>query len=448
MKKTIARLITLILTAALLITFVVVTPVNAATTPKSAATKDEETIDYKIALKDLAAGIKARNKILIDDGTLSEAFKAEYEAVADYEEAKYGGGPLLDFLANSCVASLKQIASAADLSELEEEEQKELQPYIESEIRTYLTIVDILEKKFDVEIDDFELPEVEDTGSKKETADKDVKETNTSKTKTSAKSSSSTQKITLEPFTPIDNDECTVTIKDIDPDNMWGYTVKTELENKSSDKTLMFSIEAASVNGVEADPFFATEIAPGKKANKDISFSDSKLKENGITDFTDIEIVFHVYDSEDWSADDIARETFHVYPYGEDKATAFVREQQDTDLVLVDDDNITVIITDKGDDPIWGYTLDLFIENKTDAELMVSVDEASVNGYMADPFFAKSVQPGKCAFTSMSWSYSSLEDSGITDISDIEEIEFKLRAYDYDNWDKKDYFSEVVTVEP
>ena len=61
MKKTIARLITLILTAALLITFVVVTPVNAATTPKSAATKDEETIDYKIALKDLAAGIKARN---------------------------------------------------------------------------------------------------------------------------------------------------------------------------------------------------------------------------------------------------------------------------------------------------------------------------------------------------------------------------------------------------
>lgn len=159
MKKTFARLITLILTAALLITFVAVIPVNAATTPKSAAAKDEETTDYKEALKDLKAGIKARNKILIDDGTLSEAFKAEYEAVADYEEAKYGGGPLLDFLANSCVTSLKQIASAADLSELEEEEQKELQPYIESEIRTYLTIVDILEKKFDVEIDDFELPE-------------------------------------------------------------------------------------------------------------------------------------------------------------------------------------------------------------------------------------------------------------------------------------------------
>lgn len=173
MKKTIARLITLILTAALLITFVAVTPVNAATTPKSAATKDEETTDYKEALKDLKAGIKARNKILIDDGTLSEAFKAEYEAVADYEEAKYGGGPLLDFLANSCVVSLKQITSAADLSDLEEEEQKELQPFIESEIRTYLTIVDILEKKFDVEIDDFELPEEEKKDQKKTSGKKD-----------------------------------------------------------------------------------------------------------------------------------------------------------------------------------------------------------------------------------------------------------------------------------
>ena len=196
MKKTIARLITLILTTALLITFVAVTPVNAATTPKSAATTDEETPDYKEALKDLKAGIKARNKILMDDGTLSEAFKAEYEAVADYEEAKYGGGPLLDFLANSCVTSLKQIATTADLSDLEEEEQKELQPYIESEIRNYLTIVDILEKKFDVEIDDFQLPEEED---QKTTSNKgDVKSSDqiSDKSKDSSKASKSNTTVT------------------------------------------------------------------------------------------------------------------------------------------------------------------------------------------------------------------------------------------------------------
>ena len=39
-----------------------------------------------------------------------------------------------------------------------EEEQEELKPVIESEIQTYLTVVDLLEKKYEVDIDDYELP--------------------------------------------------------------------------------------------------------------------------------------------------------------------------------------------------------------------------------------------------------------------------------------------------
>ena len=41
--------------------------------------------------------------------------------------------------------------------------------------------------------------------------------------------------------TLVDNAYCSVTVKSIDPDNMWGYTLKLLLENKS-DKELMFSI--------------------------------------------------------------------------------------------------------------------------------------------------------------------------------------------------------------
>ncbi len=251
--------------------------------------------------------------------------------------------------------------------------------------------------------------------------------------------------VTFEPFTPIDNDECLVTIKELDPDNAWGYTIKVGLENKSSDKTYMFSVSTASVNGVEDDPFFAAEVAPGKKANDSIIFSSDTLKKNGITDFTDIELDFRVYDSDDWSADDVVNESFHIYPYGEDKATAFVREQQESDQILVDNDAATVVVTSKEKDSIWGYTLNLFIVNKADKEIMISADDATINGYMADPFFATSVQSGKCAFTSMSWSDSTLEEN---DITDIEEIEFKLRGYDPNNWDADDFFNEVVVVQP
>lgn len=279
--------------------------------------------------------------------------------------------------------------------------------------------------------------------------------TTSTETKTNEKDSSSAEQkeetstketaVQFESFTPIDNDECSVIIKDIDPKNTWGYTVKAELENKSTDKTYMFSVETASINGVEADPLFATEVAPGKKSNNDISFTDSSLKEAGITDVTDIEIVFRVYDTNDWSAADVAKETFHVYPLGEDKATTFVRETKDTDEILVDNEQFTVLITDKVKDPIWGYTLKLFIENKTDTTIMVAVEEASVNGYMADPFFAKSVYSGKCAFTSMSWSDTTLKENGITD---IENIEFRLHIYNSNDFSAGDFFNEVVSVNP
>lgn len=252
-------------------------------------------------------------------------------------------------------------------------------------------------------------------------------------------------KIAFEEITVVDNEYCTIKITDIEPDNIWGYTLKAYLENKSEDKTFMFSIESAAINGVQADPFFATEVAAGKMSNKEISFSDSNLSANGIHDFTDIALTFRVYDSDDWSADNVALETVHVYPFGEEKATAFVRENLPTDTVIVDNDNVTVIVTGYAEDTIWGYTLNLYLVNKTDKELMYSVDEASVNGFMADPFWATSVSAGNVAFTSMAWSDSTFEENSITN---VEEIEMKFRIYNSDDWNDEDIFNETITLNP
>ncbi len=62
-----------------------------------------------------------------------------------------------------------------------------------------------------------------------------------------------------------------------------------------------------------------------------------KIKEaRKILSTTDIELTFKVYDSNDWSADPVGKETIHVYPYGEENAVAFVREAQATDNVIID----------------------------------------------------------------------------------------------------------------
>ncbi len=255
----------------------------------------------------------------------------------------------------------------------------------------------------------------------------------------------SEEELSFEEMTVADNDQCLIQLKSIEIDPIWGYTIQAYIENKSSDTTYMFSLDNAAVNGVQTEPLFAVEVAAGKKSNEEINFADQNLTEQEIGDFTDIELSFRVYDSNDWTAEPVAHESVHIYPYGEEKATVFVREPQETDLVIVDNDAVTVILTGYDEDSIWGYSANLYLVNKTDKNLMFSVDEASVNGFMSDPFWAKTISAGKCGFSAISWTDSALEENGITA---VEEIEMTFRVYDSEDWSADDVYNEVVTLKP
>ncbi len=249
----------------------------------------------------------------------------------------------------------------------------------------------------------------------------------------------------FEEITVLDNEECAIKVTGLDPDNFWGYTVNVCLENKSEEKNYTFDVWDAAINGVECDPLFAYTVTAGLKSNNEVSFTTSTLEENGITEFTDIEITFRVYDSDDWFADDIARETVHIYPYGEENKSVYVRQPQETDTVLAENEFISATVIGYDPDGFWGYTLELYLENKTDEGVMFSIDNAAVNGYMIDPFWASSVAAGKSAFASVEWSESSLESNGITE---VESIQFDLDVYSTEDWLADDYFNGTVTWNP
>ncbi len=251
--------------------------------------------------------------------------------------------------------------------------------------------------------------------------------------------------LSFQELTVVDNEYCTIKITGIEPDNLFGYTLNAYLENKSADKNYMFSIQAASVNGVQTETLFASEVAAGKKANENITFMSPDLEENGIVDYTDIELAFRVYDSDDWMAEPVAEPVVHVYPYGEENAVAYTREAQESDIVLVDNEFATVIVTGFKMDDIWGYSADLYLVNKADSTVMFSVDDASVNGFMLNPLFAASVNAGKCAFSSVTWMQNSLDENNITD---VETIEFLLRAYQTDDILAGDLVNQTVTLNP
>lgn len=248
----------------------------------------------------------------------------------------------------------------------------------------------------------------------------------------------------IDEITVVDNEECLLRITGIDPDAFFGYTVKVYMENRSSDKKYRFSVDNASINAVSADVLFSTEVAPGKKANDEITFMDDSLLET-LGDFTDILLTFRVRDADDWTADDTVNESVHIYPFGEENATRYIRQSQDTDTVLVDNDDATVIVTGYDSENFWGYTVKMYLINKTDKELMFSVDDVSVNGLMTNPLFATTVGADMSSFSNLIWSSSEFEKNGI---AEVEEIEMTLRIYDANDWSADNLFEETVKLNP
>ena len=272
--------------------------------------------------------------------------------------------------------------------------------------------------------------------------------TDEGKTATTTKAPAATTTPTkFEEVTVVENEHCVIKVKGIS-DTILGLSLKIELENKSQDKTFMFSISELSINGIECSSLYAEEVAATKKAISNATILVDSLEEAGVTEYTDIKIQFRVYDTNDWFSDDIALESVHIYPLGEEKAVKYTREDKAADIVIIDNEYVKAVITGYHNDIIWGYSAKLYVENKTDSTAMFSVDEASVNGFMADPFFAHTLAADTCAFTDISWSSSTLEDLGITKPNEeITNIEFVFKAQDYDNWLGDKYCEELVKID-
>ena len=223
----------------------------------------------------------------------------------------------------------------------------------------------------------------------------------------------------------IDNDDLYFAIKDVRSDTAYGYEWKVYVENRT-DKNLMFSFEKVSVNGVMCDPFWAEVINAGKKGNCEITWMRDSLQERQIGEVSRVDFTLNVYNDDDYTEASLMHDPFTVFPLGEENAAAAVREPAATDHVLVDDDNCSVIITGYEPDNSWGYAMKLYLVNKTDRDMVFSVDNSSVNGIMCDPFWADIVCAGKTSYSTVLWDKNALAEN---DISEVEEISLPLKVY-------------------
>lgn len=269
----------------------------------------------------------------------------------------------------------------------------------------------------------------------------DVAETTEAAETTAAPANAATP-VLEEDLVLVDNENCTFKVTGFDPNGLFGYTVSVYLENKT-DKELMFTLTDVSVNGFMCDPFWAETVTAGMKSNTEFSFFAADLAVCGISDVTDIDMTVDVYDSVDYMADHLVTESFTVYPLGEDAVQPFTRQSVDGEIVLIDNESCTMIITGVDPDNMWGYALNVYLENKTDKSLMFSISDAAVNGFMCDPFWADEVAPGKRACTTISWLADDFTANGITE---VETLNLPITVYDADDWMADYLVNETVEV--
>lgn len=222
-------------------------------------------------------------------------------------------------------------------------------------------------------------------------------------------------------------------------EDSWAGTKLTLLIENNSAKGITVQARNANVNGYMVDTMMSADVAAGKKSNDGLTFQTSGLKECGIEDIATMEFYFHIFDSETW--DEIV--DTDVIKIDTSIADGYVQNYDDSGEVLVDTNGVKIV--GKGlssDSSFFGPGVILYIENNSDQDITVQVRDVSVNGFMVDTSMSEDVVAGKKAISAVTFFKSSLEDNGITDITDVE---LYFHIFDLKSWDGI-FDSDVITI--
>lgn len=234
--------------------------------------------------------------------------------------------------------------------------------------------------------------------------------------------------VSIEEQVVLDEQGVRITVLSLDQDSWFGPTINLLIEN-NAEKSLTVQARNCSVNGAMIDPYFSCDVAAGKKANGELSFSSTDFSDAGIQTLQSIELTFYVYETDTYD-EVFSSEMVTIY------TTAPASFQQTftvsgTEVFNADGVRFVVLGLDESD-PTWGSNIRVYAENNSTRSITVQLTDVSVNGYMIDPYFYSAILPGKVAFDRITFFQTDLDDNNITS---IDSLEFRVHVFDSDSWD-------------
>lgn len=245
------------------------------------------------------------------------------------------------------------------------------------------------------------------------------------------------EKVSIDETVLVDESGIKITAKSLDVDGMLGSELKLLIENDSG-KDLTFQCLSASINGYMVETIMSVDVVNGKKANDSIVFMDSDLELCGISSIADIDLVFNVFDTNDW---DTYLKTGHIQ-LKTSIADSFEYSYDDSGDLAYEGNGIRIVVKGLSDESFLGSNIIVYIENTSDTDITVQTRGVSVNGFMIDSIFSCNVDAGKRAVDSITLMDSDLEENGI---SSIDDVELSFHVFDFDGWDTI-VDTDVVTI--
>lgn len=223
-----------------------------------------------------------------------------------------------------------------------------------------------------------------------------------------------------------EQDGIKITATGLDVDSLFGVDVNFLIEN-NSDQNITVQDRGVSVNGYMVDTSMSADVVAGKKSNTSMTIMSSSLEKYGISVITDIEFSFHIFDS-DWET--IADS--EVISLLTSMNGSYVQEYDESGDVVYGDENVRIISKGIVEDDIWGPEPVFFIENVSDVNLVVQVQDTSVNGFMISPTFSPEISANKRIICDMTFLSSELEENNIEEIS---VLETSFHIFTADDWE-------------
>lgn len=243
-----------------------------------------------------------------------------------------------------------------------------------------------------------------------------------------------------------DNDDIAVTVKTFNPNDQRGPTFTVLLENRT-ETNLYFTMTNVSVNDVMNDPVWGESVPAGETVSSDIYWYPEDMLSSGIHYVEEVEALLWVYDSADYAAQDVYEGAVHwsVTNTGTDlPATEQMVYDGSFEPVEIFSGDITAYLVDYSAEGEWGPFFTVYLENNSDADVLLAMTGAAVNGVSCDPYWNEDVNPGKIAYSRCVWWDEDLAENGI---DQIETVEFTVRAIDYDGWQELASVTMTVSVE-